>query len=148
MPVIVAFPIIDYYNGYKKTGILGIALYFLYYLWIGHKFGAFFSFVVTFIMARYDSILETSHKKLAKYIYVFLAIMLCIVFTTALLAMNMYGGVLQDYLWGRVAGQGMLWWRTFELSKETHMNEFHNEIDGIFIDNSVTNSDRRKLRNV
>ena len=136
-PVIVIFPIIDYYNGHKTTGMLGIVLYFLYYLWVGHKFGAFFVFITTFIMARYDSIIKMSQKKLTKYIYVFVAVMLFIVFIAGSLFINVYGGNLQDYLFSRIAGQGELWWKTFEVSKETHLDEFHHEVDGIFIDNSV-----------
>lgn len=137
-PVILTFTIIDYYNGYKKTGMLGMVLYILYYLWIGHKFGAFFKFFTVFVMARYDSIIKMSQKKLTKYICVFVAVILCILPITGLLAINMSGGgILEDYLLWRVTAQGQLWWKTFEVSKETHMNEFHNEIDAIFIDNSV-----------
>ena len=130
--ILVAFPMLDYFNGHKRTGKVGMTLYILYSLWNGNKFGPFMTFLGTFIIINYEQIQKIDRKKITKYVYVGLFAIMVLVLVAGALAANMWGSIIDEYLTMRTAQQGQLWWKTYAITDRTHLDEFDDELNGIF----------------
>ena len=134
--IFLTFSLLDYINGHKLTGKMGIASYFLYYLWSGHRFGTFFNFAAIFMFVYHDKLLTIDKKRLTRFIRTaFVAIFILLGFTS-LLAVNMSdkaisGSTMIDFLFMRISSQGGIWYKTFEVTDQTHLNEIDDEIKGI-----------------
>lgn len=136
MYIFLAFALLDYMNGYKRTGKIGIVSYFLYYLWSGHKFGTFFNFAVIFIFVFHDRLLKIEKKRLTKFIRTAFVAIFLLLGLTSLLAVNMSSkainwGTMLDFLLMRISSQGGIWYKTFEITDQTHLNEIDDEIQGM-----------------
>lgn len=103
--------------GNKKIGATSLLFYALYMLWIGNKFGVFLSLATFLLMAYYPKIASSLNKSnvikitLVLAITVVLLIVFAVVWSVWTLAANPF-----EYITARLAQQGQLWWKTFELS--------------------------------
>ena len=135
--ILVAFPMLDYFNGHKRTGKAGMILYILYFLWNGSKFGPFIVFLSTFTFINYGQILKIDRNKIIKYVYAVFFVVMVLVVVAGAIFINARGGVIDEYLTMRTAGQGQLWWKTYAITDRTHLDEFDDELNGIFKPNDI-----------
>mgnify|MGYP001078722883 CR=1 FL=1 len=145
--VLIIFPILSVLYGNKLLGSLAIILYALYYLWIGNKFGPFFTLMCMCLLVCYKSILKKGKRFLRKVagvscIMFFIIFAYAIIFTTSNSNFDVVSYVMQ-----RGAQQGQLWWKTYDLSVgTTHQAEFEDEFQAI-IDNKSIISDNIGSKN-
>lgn len=139
--VLLIFPILSLIYGNKFLGEFTILVYVLYYLWIGNKFGPFFTLMCVFFLVYYGKILKRGKHYLHKIIVIAcilgsIVFAYAIYFTTSTSDFDSASYVLQ-----RGAQQGQLWWKTYDLCDGIHhMNEFGNEFEAIVHNSSVVES--------
>lgn len=107
----IAIPLIAIRMGQVKLSLTSIAIYLLFLLWTGNKFGAFFILVCIVLYAFYDKIYFFGRRRLMR-LSVFLAvIMALLVAMTAGVEVVTHGFDPIQYLARRTAQQGQLWWK-------------------------------------
>lgn len=119
-------------KGYKAFGIITLFVYCLYYLWIGNKFGPFFSLFCVFCMLMFSR-LDIKEKTIKRVFLIVIAAMLAFVFAAAYIFTNYQskGTDIIYYLQKRLAEQGQLFWKTYEASAgKYHISEISTEISG------------------
>ena len=119
-------------KGYKFFGIITLLVYCLYYLWIGNKFGPFFSLFCVFCMLNFSR-LDIKEKTLKRVFLIIIGAMLAFVFVAAYIFTNYQskGTDITYYLQKRLAEQGQLFWKTYEVSSgKNHITEIGAEITG------------------
>ena len=145
--ILIIFPILSIMYGDKLLGSLAIVLYALYYLWIGNKFGPFFTLMCVCLLVCYKSILKKGKRFLrnvarTSYLFFSLIFIYAIVFTTSNSNFDVVSYVMQ-----RGAQQGQLWWKTYDLCEDMiHLKEFGDEFQAI-IDNKVVISENVGSKN-
>lgn len=133
MQYLVVVPIMYIFHIDKKRGILFILPYVLYLFWTGNKFGTFFNIFYIILFVIYGKFGESNNKTFRKILlFVIISIFALIVFS--LFAISFSGNyIISDYFFNRVAQQGQMWWKTFDLYYgEIHPEKFINEIYGLF----------------
>ncbi len=133
-PLLVVFPIlaIIYNKNFQRIlGTLGVTIYILYFVWVGDKFGPFFSLICIFLLIFYKRILEKGRRFLKKILIISFGlfggiVILAIVFSASI---SSYSSL--TYFAQRGAQQGQLWWKTYEICKNIHPTEFGNEIKAV-----------------
>lgn len=123
------FPLLGIFYGFRKSSIVAILLYLMYFLWIGNKFGPFFTALCIIGMVFYDNISAMNPAKIRKLAVSALSILLsliCITWGLAILQSDKDGF---GYLEKRLAQQGQLWWKTYEQANvNSYYSDFSNEI--------------------
>ena len=127
---LILFPLLDYYNGHKISGIWGISCYVLFYLWNGNKFGPFYTVAVVFFLVEYDKFAIIQKKKIKKYILLGGIIVVGLIAVATILQTSIMKGSWIDYLGKRVSQQGQLWWKTYDSTYSFHLDEISDEIYG------------------
>lgn len=133
-PLLLVFPILTiiYNKNFQRIlGMLGVAMYVLYFVWVGDKFGPFFSLICIFLLIYYKRILEKGRGFLKKILIISFGlfggiVIFAIVFSASI---SSYSGL--TYFEQRGAQQGQLWWKTYEICKNIHPTEFGNEIKAL-----------------
>lgn len=133
-PLLLVFPILTtiYNENFQRViGILGIITYILYFLWIGNKFGPFFTLICIFLLIYYKKILNKGKKFIKKILIIsFTAFGIILAFTIIFsISTSSYSGL--EYLEQRGTQQGQLWWKTYEICENVHPMEFINEIKAL-----------------
>lgn len=135
---LIIIPLLAIRKDCSKVGVVSVALYLIYLLWIGSKFGEFFYVACLAVFVFYDEILKLDRAMLNKVVagacgvLVFLLVLSGIAFS--LTSSKPVG----DFYFERMAQQGQLWWATYDKSKDqVHLEDFKNEISAL----SVTSSD-------
>lgn len=126
-------------QGHKKTGFVLIALYFLYMVRTGNKFGAFittFTLFLPWVITRYK-LQKINIKNLRKVIFLGLIIIAFVTFTLYYFMSRTYGtdrSVFLDYIYNRLSQQGQMWWALFgkEFGKGIHLDELGKSIGSLF----------------
>ena len=119
-------------KGYKVFGIITLLVYCLYYLWIGNKFGPFFSLFCVFCMLNFSR-MDIKEKTLKRVFLIIIGAMLAFVFVAAYIFTNYQskGTDITYYLQKRLAEQGQLFWKTYEVSAgKYHISNIGAEITG------------------
>lgn len=138
--ILTCIPIVLLNMVYKKdrlsSFVFGIYLWLLF--WTGEKFGGFWNILVFFgiiystkyINREYASIL----KVMKKVSGIVIGIGIVVFLNASLLYTNNDKQNFQDYFLQRIAQQGQLWWRTYELNYEGkgHVNELGDEFNSYF----------------
>ena len=109
----VAIPLIAMRMGQAGLSAAGILLYVLYLLWIGNKFGAFFSLVCIAIYAFYDKIFLLGRETLVRLAISLAAVLALLVGMTTGIEVVTHGFDPARYLATRTAQQGQLWWKIY-----------------------------------
>lgn len=131
-PLLLVFPILSVIHGKKSIGLLAILMYILYFLWIGNKFGPFFTLICVFLLIYYKEIIKKGTAYLRKIIIIAaiafgIVVLLAIFFSVSTSSYNPL-----TYFQQRAAQQGQLWWKTYEkLDGESHPEEFSDEIKAL-----------------
>ncbi len=133
--ILLLFPIMSFIKGYKVLGISTVAAYCLYCLWIGNKFGTFFTLLCFFSLILYPGISGVAIGRMKKWARIGLAALILIV-ALSLFIQNSLGDNADNYFVYRVSGQGQLWWGIFKDYKGIHISEIGDEIDGILYENN------------
>ncbi len=138
IPRLMVFPyihIISSKGNKRRLGIICVITAALYYVWIGNKFGMFFQMFYMFLIILSDYIkIHTSRTKLKKII-ICIGISFMVILLVALGIQSItYSGSIWIYFTRRIAAQGQLWWRIFDLfnGNELHILEFGDEIISFF----------------
>lgn len=119
--------------GNKAFGFAGLLSYALYMFWTGNKFGPFVTVVSVFFMIQ--SIKEGTKDKNNKVRIVVILLVLALLSYFAL-SFTVGSNSVTKIFENRIAAQGQLWWKTFELTQgEAHPNQIINEIKGILFGN-------------
>ena len=117
---------------YKVFGTVTLIIYCFYYLWIGNKFGSFFNLFCVFCLLNFSklSIKDKAMKKIMLIVFGMIAVMIigaALIFTKY----QNQGSSISSYLQNRLAEQGQLFWKTYEVtSGQLHISEIGNEIVG------------------
>ena len=125
--------------GYKKTGFALIALYFLYMVRTGNKFGAFittFTLFIPWIVTRYK-LQRINIKNLKKVFFLGIIIISFVTFTLYYFMSRTYGtnsDVFLEYIYNRLSQQGQMWWALFgkEYGNGMHLDELGKSIGSLF----------------
>lgn len=133
--ILLLFPIVSFIKGYRVLGISTVSAYCLYCLWIGNKFGTFFTLLCLFFLILYPSISGVAIGRLKKWARIGLAA-LALVVALSFFIQNSLGDNVDNYFVYRVSGQGQLWWEIFKDYKEIHISEIGDEIYGILYENN------------
>jgi hypothetical protein len=133
LSVLVVFPIMHFRDTGKKIGLLAVAVFCLYLLWTGVKFGSFFNILCVFVLVYYERIIRFSKDFLVKFLSV-LFIFITLLVGGAVILHGMTSTVeSNDYISLRLAEQGQLWWRTYDLyNANNHPDDFVVELDALF----------------
>lgn len=137
-PILLIFPIISIIYGDKILGISTIFLYIIYFIWIGNKFGPFFTLISIFLLVSYKNILKKGKKFIVRCILITsIAFTIVLYFTVISVKLTSnYNGI--TYLLQRGAQQGQLWWKIYDLyNEDIHPFEFKNEINAIINNKSA-----------
>lgn len=122
------FPIISIIYGNRKIGVFAMLFYVLYCVWTGEKFGPFFNILIFTCLVLYKRIVQVNAKKARRIISAIGIGMIVLILAAAFL----FGFVQKQdsYLYNRLAQQGQLWWRTYDLcgADGLHFYELRNEI--------------------
>lgn len=131
-PLLLIFPLLLMIYGNKILGSLTILIYILYSIWVGDKFGPFFTLMCIFFLIYNNKIKEKGRKFISK------VIIITIIAFTVLIGFTVYSVKLSSsytsaqYLLLRGAQQGQLWWKTYDMEKNNaHPFEFIGELKSI-----------------
>lgn len=114
----------------SKIGWIAIGFYCLHSLWIGNKFGSFFSLLCTITMI-YSCKLEAYIWKAKRLVGLLMVLVLFLVGVAVVGASFTKEYGLTDYFSPRLAQQGQLWWKTYDLSNSAHIGEIKDEVQSI-----------------
>lgn len=114
----------------KYIGLSCLVLAVLYFLWIGNKFGAFFEMMCIFLLVLSDYIVgkfsNTKIFTLIKRIAIVFIVLICL---TLFVQSITYNGIMYTYFTSRIAAEGQIWWRVFDLSAGNfHIEELFDEL--------------------
>lgn len=120
-----------YKNRNRTLSIIGLSVSLLVYLWVGHKFGIFMSFVMLACMVL--AIYYQKHKdsiSIKRYIWIPFSLGIAILAVSSIMGANADQNT-NNYLLTRTAQQGQMWWRVYDLVKSTntHPSEFSDELN-------------------
>ena len=117
---------------YKHSiaGWIGLMFYCLHELWIGSKFGAFFSLLCLFSMIFSERFINKPQEA-KKIIAILLSVIIALVGVAVFSVSFTRDEGSANYLLPRLAQQSQLWWRTYDKSNTYHINEFVDEIESI-----------------
>ena len=129
----VIIPILYCKQAKSKFAIATIALYCVYLFWINTKFGTFLSIFTIIVLVYYDSIFFYAKSKLYRLV-AGAALLVLVLVCVAALAHSFTSTIsTSDYLAERLAGEGELWWRTYELlDGNSYPAEFSNEVEALW----------------
>ena len=132
---------IGFLSGHKKKSILYLLLYFLTAFLVGHKFGLFFSCISILLLAFIPKLYTLSrHTVLRVSIFSIsvIVIMIGVVFLHNTLTQGKTINQNISYLNERLAQQGQLWWRTYDLEKNSpgHIEEIGDEFKSFYNKNN------------
>ena len=131
--LLIVFPILALVYANRLIAVASIVLYCAYNLWIGEKFGAFFTLLCIFFIVFYGKIVSMNQRKLKRILWRGLIVFLTLIVLASLIISNLNGITPYDYFFQRTAQQGQLWWKTYDLYRgKTHASEFSNEMDAFF----------------
>ncbi|MBR3241470.1 MAG: hypothetical protein IKF90_02060, partial [Parasporobacterium sp.] len=134
--VLVTFSILDLINGHKLTGLMGMLFYVLYYLWNGNKFGPFFTLGCFFLMVYYKRI-SINKKAIRRTVIAISVLAILIICFAAVLSSGIMGITGVEYITERIAQQGQLWWKTYNIVYKTHLAEISDELNGMLHGSTV-----------
>lgn len=129
--ILVIFPLLSIKRGNKHVGYATIAIYLLYLLWVGHKFGGILSVLIFALMVFNDKFQSFETKKLR--IILLSMVVSSIALVGLAVGMEMMTGGKGtssfEYLGNRLSQQGQLWWRMFdEYDAGPHAEEFVSDV--------------------
>lgn len=128
-PVLVCLSILALLYANKAIGLVGVAAYFIYFLWIGEKFGSFFTLLSILMICYYNKFVNIKKGKRRKITVIAIIILIVLVLVAVFIASNIIGISPYEYFVHRTAQQGQLWWKTYDITKgKVHPLEFKNEI--------------------
>lgn len=132
--VMVAIPllllILDRSKRFLPTA--SIIVYSLFQLWVGNKFTPFISVASIFFMLYTSDVTGVNEKKIKKILKIGVLFMATAVVLAVIIQSQLSGLNRQNYAVTRTMQQGQLWWKTYDITKEIHPEEFINEIENIF----------------
>lgn len=132
MAFLVIFPILSIKEGSYKVGCAAIALYILYAVWTGNKFGPFVTLLYLFIFVYYRELYSLGRERLTRVSVYVLLVLMVLVGGAILLQGATSSSARSDYAIQRLAQQGQLWWKTYQLADgDIHAEQFLNELDGL-----------------
>lgn len=127
--LLLIFPLLALIYANRLIAIVAILSYFAFNFWVGEKFGAFFTLLCVLLIILYNKILSLNPKTLKKIMTVAIAFFVMMVVVAVTIATSSNDLKLYKYFSQRTAQQGQLWWKTYDLYKDTfHPEEFSNEI--------------------
>ena len=120
-------------HGYRRLGLAATVTYLLFSFWVGNKFGTFFSIFYIVLLFFYDQI-NYLIKKYVRYVFITGVAMVILVLIAVNIQTNISSGFGKgEYLKWRLACEGELWWRTYDLFHcKAHISEFSNELIAVF----------------
>ena len=124
---LIIFPAMDFIHNHKYVGGAGLLFYVLYNLWNGNKFGPFLTIIIFFLLIDYEKIVKMNRTQLRRLIVHGVIILLILMIVALILASNVMKMNWKEYLGLRLAQQGQLWWKTFSVSKASHLSELSDE---------------------
>ena len=127
---LIIFPLLDFVNGHKITGIIGGGAYVLYYLWNGNKFGPFFTLLIVFFLVDYENIIKRDKKQIKRIVIIGILAVFVLVLLAAVIVAKTKGVSVNVYINNRIGQQGQLWWKTYYLTGSPHFGEIQDEING------------------
>ena len=133
---LIVFPALDFVNHHKISGGCGLLVYMLYNLWNGNKFGPFLTVLIFFLLVDYEKIALKNKARIRKLIRNGILCIVGLLLVASVLATNVMHISIEQYFGSRLAQQGQLWWKTYEVSDTSHMSEITDEIHGTFYGSS------------
>ncbi|MCY3079923.1 oligosaccharide repeat unit polymerase [Aerococcus sp. JJEM-2022b] len=133
-PLLAVFPILTiiYNNNFHRIlGIVSLSIYVLYFIWIGNKFGPFFTLICVFLLVYYKKIMNNGEIFLKRIFAVSITIFTLVLLYTIMFSTSIssYNGI--SYIEQRASQQGQLWWKTYDIVDSTHPEEFINEVKAL-----------------
>lgn len=128
----------------KVIKMLSVYLpYILFSFWIGEKFGQIWTLVSNLIIASTCMFEGRELKKefdIKKIVFICVA-MVVIVFVYFVLSTGGISGAIKSF-YERMAMQGQLWWKIFDMNDGPHLNEFLDECKAVLL--SITSKGNTK----
>ena len=126
--------LIAYKNGYRYRAIGFGVTYCISAFLTGEKFGLFMLVLSVTMLAIIPYIKSFSKKTIRKYFVIAISVLMALVAVVLIHNHVVYSYTLDDnimYLERRLAQQGQLWWRTYQLQGENdpHLDEFKGETE-------------------
>lgn len=127
---LVVIPLIYYRETKNRCALAIVGFYFLYLFSIGTKFGTYFTVLSLSLLVYYRQLVELDGRRAKRLLATLVAVVAAFVLV-AVVAHSFTSDVDSgEYLAERLAGEGELWWRTYDLSAgEQHPELFPAEID-------------------
>ena len=138
IPILLLGSVNRKYNSVRACSIITLLTYSGYLLFTGEKFGGFFLIIVDYciIYSIYGQNVDVMklRAKFFKICCACLVLMLVLVSHMVIVYDTNGGNIILNYLPQRIAQQGQLWWRTYQLDKNNGMriNELHDETETFF----------------
>ena len=147
MYLLLVFPLLALIYANRLVGVISILSYCVFNLWIGEKFGAFFSLMCILLIVSYNKIINISKKTLRRILLFTIATLLVMIIEAVAIFSFSVNLNPYEYLVQRISQQGQLWWRTYDLYKgKIHYTEFDNEINA-FIEGDKPNQESIGAKN-
>ncbi|MBR1443322.1 MAG: O-antigen polysaccharide polymerase Wzy [Firmicutes bacterium] len=125
------FPLLSILYGKKVWGWVTICLYILYCVWVGNKFGPFFTILCVFCLVYYNKVKEQGKKKILKSVSLIIIAFIFLIIVSIIIS-NFTSKNNADFIFQRTAQQGQEWWKTYDICKGTmHPMEFKEEVNAI-----------------
>lgn len=112
LPYLMIIPLVSIKGQKKALGIACIALYLVFLVWIGVKFGALFTLLCFALLVFSREIMSLGKRAFRKMLILAFVAMLVLVGFAAYSQSSISSKTSTDYLLSRVAQQGQLWWKT------------------------------------
>lgn len=126
-PLLLVFSLLAILYGNKIIGISGVITYILYFLWTGNKFGPFLTLINVFVLVFYNRFTTLNKAKIKRLFRILIIVFACIISFALYFAISTENYSAIAYLQQRGAQQGQLWWKSYEVIKNFHPEEFLND---------------------
>jgi len=139
MSFLIVFPILAIKQTRSKAAFATVILYVLIAIWIGHKFGTLFNLLCIITLCFYDRLYLRGRNKLVRASFTVGIVLVSIVLGAVFLQGATSSASRTDYIYQRLAQQGQLWWKTYDLSEgKAHPEQIDIELSGLFASNTIS----------
>ncbi len=139
--ILMIIPIIRLRDRVSPMPIATVLLYLLILFWSGVKFGSYFSLLCIVTTVFYDRLILLDVRIIRRVFVCIVSIVGCLIISASMIQSVYSTYDSSDYLPARIAQQGELWWRSYDMyGVEPHLDQLLNEIGNLTTDAEVSDS--------
>lgn len=141
LSILIVVPILCIRVRRSRVAFLTVAIYALTLFWTGVKFGSYFALLCAFAIVFYDKICCFDKRRVSQILCAILVVLTVLVLMASSIQTVYTQRDASEYLPARIAQQGELWWRVYDLyGQEPHPTQITNELANITTDETVSDS--------